>query len=252
MILDSADGCIPKTSGQPRRTPVPRWTKECGDAIRARKRAFKRFDRNSTTENLIAFTKARALARRIIKEAKAISWRKYVSSLNRFTPTSQVWIRIKRISGRFSSSPLPVLRVNNRNIIHPFNVAEEIARSLSERCGVGSNRGQTTRRQVGREPRAVDFSNTERAAYNEPFTMAELASAISSLRSVAEGPDSVHNDMLRRLPTVALEALLATLNSLWDRASSNMLAGGATAPAVMPPAPPPSRPKIEPLGGGAL
>ena len=60
MVLDSADGCIPKTSGQPRRTPVPWWTKECGDAIRARKRAFKRFDRSSTTENLVAFRKARA------------------------------------------------------------------------------------------------------------------------------------------------------------------------------------------------
>ena len=82
MILDSADGCIPKTSGRPRCTPVPWWTKECGDAIRARKRAFRKFDRSSTTENLIAFRKARAFARRTIKEAKAVSWRNYVSSLN--------------------------------------------------------------------------------------------------------------------------------------------------------------------------
>ena len=216
ILLSSSDGCIPKTSGRPRRTPVPWWTKECGAAIRARKRAFRKFDRSSTTENLIAFRKARAFARRTIKEAKAVSWRNYVSSLNRFTPTTQVWTRIKRISGRLSSTPLPALRVNNRDIIHPFNVAEEIARALSERCRVGSSRSQSTRRQVGREAGVVDFSTTERTAYNKPFTMAELTAAISSLRSVAEGPDGIHNDMLRHLPAVAQEALLATFNSLWE------------------------------------
>ena len=216
MVLNSADGSIPKTSGRPRRTPVPWWTNECGDAIRARKRAFRKFDRSSTTENLIAFRKARAFARRTIKEAKTVSWRKYVSSLNRFTPTTQVWTRIKRISGRYSPSPLPVLRVNDRDIIHPFNVAEEIARSLSERCRVGSNLRRPTRRLAGREAGSVDFTTTEQLAYNEPFTMAELTSAISSLRSVAEGPDVIHNDMLRRLPAVAQKALLATFNSLWE------------------------------------
>ena len=70
--------------------------------------------------------------------------------------------------------------------------------------------------QAGREAGTVDFTTTEQLVYNEPFTMAELISAISSLRSVAEGPDVIHNDMLRRLPAVAQEALLATFNSLWE------------------------------------
>ena len=174
IILDSADQSIPKTSDQPRRS-VPWWTKECRDAIRARERAFRRFDRNSTTENAIAFRKARAFARRTIKEAKAVSWHNYVSSLNRFTPTTQVWTRLQRISGRFSSSPLPVLRVNNRDISHPSNVAEEIARSLSERC----QDRQSTRRPVQGDPGAVDFTTTESLVYNEPFTMRELTAAIN-------------------------------------------------------------------------
>ena len=114
---------IPKTSGQPRRTPVPWWTKECRDAIRARERAYKKFDRRSTTENLIAFRKARAFARRTIKEAKAVSWRNYVTSLSRFTPLTEVWTWIKRISGLCSSSPLPVLRVNDSDVTHPSEVA---------------------------------------------------------------------------------------------------------------------------------
>ena len=184
--------------------------------IRARNRAFKRFDRSSTTDNLIAYRKARALARRTMNEEKVASWRNYIGSLNRFTPTTQVWTRIKRISGRCSSSPLPVLRVNNSDIIHPFDVAEEIARSLSERCRGGATHRQSTRRQARREQDFVDFNTTVHKSYNEPFTMAELSAAIDSLRSVADGPDAIHNDMLRRLPAAALEALLATFNSLWE------------------------------------
>ena len=45
--------------------------------------------------------------------------------------------------------------------------------------------------------------------------MSELKSAISSLKCVAEGPDFVHNEMLRHLPPVALNALLQLFNLLW-------------------------------------
>ena len=106
--------------------------------------------------------------------------------------------------------------MNNSDIIHPFDVAEEIARSLSERCRGGVTHRQSTRRQARREQDFVDFNTTEHKSYNEPFTMVELTAAIDSLRSVAEGPDAIHIDMLRRLSAAALEALLATLNSLWE------------------------------------
>ena len=216
LILTSADGSIPRTSGQPRRPPVPWWTKECGDAIRARKRAFRKFDRSSTTENLIAFRKARAFARRTIKEAKAVSWRTYISSLNRFTPTTQVWTRMKRIAGQCNSVPLPVLRVNDRVLTHPAMVADVIGRALCERSRLGETGLRSTRGRVQRAPETVDFSTSEHAEYNEPFTTAELENAINSLRSVSEGPDAIHNDMLGHLPAVAQEALLAVFNSLWE------------------------------------
>ena len=72
-VLDSANGCIPRTSGRPKHTPIPWWTDACKDALRARKRAFKQLDFRSTTENLIAYRKAKAFARRVVNEAKADS-----------------------------------------------------------------------------------------------------------------------------------------------------------------------------------
>ena len=123
---------------------------------------------------------------------------------------------MKRIAGRYSSVPTPVLRVNDTDISHPSDVAEVLGRALYERCR-GQNTGSRPVRLRGRrEPDAVDFGTAEPTTYNELFTMAELMSAINSLRSVSEGPDAVHNDMLRHLPASALEALLGTFNSLWE------------------------------------
>ena len=81
----------------------------------------------------------------------------------------------------------------------------------------------------------MDFTTTERLAYNEPFTMPELTSAISSLRSVAESPDAIHNDMLRHLPAVALEALLATFNAIWETGTSPAVWHQATVIPVLKP-----------------
>ena len=97
-VIDAARRSIPRTSGAPHRTPVPWWTEECREAIRARRRALRAFDRHATTENLIAFRQARAAARRTILQAKRASWREYVGRLNRCSPISQVWSQVKQIS----------------------------------------------------------------------------------------------------------------------------------------------------------
>ena len=217
VILCAARKSIPRTSGKPSRTPVPWWSKECQEAIRARRRAFRAFDGHATTENLIAFRQARASARRVILEAKRLSWRRYVEKLNRFSPVSQVWSQIKQISGRFSAPSLPVLRVHGQDVLHPLDVANEIGRAFADRCGTANADPLFLQHKRRTEAGGVDFSTAEELAFNQPFSLSELKSAISGLRSVSEGPDEIHNEMLKHLPTSALQALLAAFNRLWER-----------------------------------
>ena len=165
---------------------------------------------------MIAFKKARAAARRTIMEAKRASWKEYVNKLNRFTPVSQVWSQIKRISGLHSSPPLPVLEVGGQAVIQPADVANEIGNAFAERCRVSNADPAFLRRKRRIETLPVDFSTSEQLSYNRPFSKAELRSAITKLRSVSEGPDMVHNDMLRHLPDCALDALLVIFNHLWE------------------------------------
>ena len=165
----------------------------------------------------MALRRARAAARRTLLDAKRASWREYVGRLNRRSPTSQVWSQIKQISGRFSARPLPVLQIDGRYVLHPAQVADEIARKFAAGCGT-ANADPLFRRHRGRcGTSSVDFTTSEQLTYNQPFTLAELKSAVSGLPSVAEGPDEVHNDMLRHFPISVLKVLLAVFNRLWER-----------------------------------
>ena len=215
--LEAARKSIPRTSGNPLRTPVPWWTQECKEAIRARRRAFRAFDRHSTIENAIAFRKARAKAKRVVLEAKRLSWRKYVEKLNRCSPISQVWSQIKQISGRFSAPLSPVLRSQGQDILDPCDVANEIGRAFAERCSTGNSDQLFLQHKRRSEAEEIDFSTTEELSYNQPFSLKELRSAIAGLRCVSEGPDEIHNDMLKHLPSTVIRALLATFNKLWER-----------------------------------
>ena len=99
--------------------------------------------------------------------------------------------------------------------MHPAEVAEEIGRALCERSRTDQSDVSFTRYRLQCEAAGVDFRTSERFSYNDPFTLPELKFAISSLRCVVEGPDGVHNVMLRHLPESALDALLRLFNSLW-------------------------------------
>ena len=216
-LIEVAQDCIPRTSGAQQRVPVPWWSDSCLKAKRARKRALRTFDRNSTTANMIAYKKAKAAARRTFNEAKKSSWRAYVSQLTRFTPIAEVWSRIKRISGRSCSVPLPVLRVLGRDVMRPADVANEIGRAFSERSRGACLDETFVRHRTRCERTGINFTTSDRLAYNDPFTMTELQSSINCLKSVAEGPDMIHNEMLRHLPPSILDILLTLFNSLWER-----------------------------------
>ena len=114
---------------------------------------------------------------------------------------------------------LPVLTVEGREILPPVDVANAIGHALAKRCSTSGADPTFLRHKARSEARPLDFSTTEHLSFNKPFTMAELKCAVVGLRSVAEGPDQVHNDMIRHLPACALNTLLALFNEIWETMS---------------------------------
>ena len=215
-IVQSASKHIPKTSALPKRIPVPWWSEDCRIAIRERRRRDRIFKRHPTTENLIRFQKAKAVARKTVREAKRKSWITYITTINRFTPLSSIWRRIQRISGRGSPIQLPALTLPNGNIItNPQDVANHIGEKWAERWTLGTTHPTFLRYKRASERSPIDFACSESLAFNDVFTFDELERAIRHLRSTAAGPDSIHNDMLKKLSDQSLSALLSFYNHIW-------------------------------------
>ncbi|GFX91013.1 putative RNA-directed DNA polymerase from transposon X-element [Trichonephila clavipes] len=73
-IRNAADAAIPKTSNLTRKLCKPWWNSSCQQAKKEQRRAWGIFRRYPTTENLIAFKRAKALARRIRRQCQRESW----------------------------------------------------------------------------------------------------------------------------------------------------------------------------------
>ena len=74
--------------------------------------------------------------------------------------------------------------MNDSEVNHPSDVAGVIAPTLVERCWEGQNDLQSTRRRARRDPEIEDFSASEKTDCHESFTISEVTSVISTLKSV--------------------------------------------------------------------
>ncbi|GFX55926.1 probable RNA-directed DNA polymerase from transposon X-element [Trichonephila clavipes] len=69
-IRNAADSAIPRTSNSPRKLCKPWWNASCQQAKMEQRRAWGIFRRYPTTDNLIAFKRAKALARGIRRQCQ--------------------------------------------------------------------------------------------------------------------------------------------------------------------------------------
>lgn len=101
------------------------------------------------------------------------------------------------------------------DVVHPERVADEFGRYLAERCRANVDVPVFAALKQQSETSPIDFSTDCQLSRNVDFWTFELKTALKSLRDVAEGPDEVHNLLLKCLLPPVLTTLLWVLNDLW-------------------------------------
>ena len=89
--------------------PVSWWNEECRHAQVLKKRAERANRRNHTVQNMIRYKRAKAKCRYIMKKARIDSFQQYIKSINQNTILHEIWKKVKKIEGKFSPSPVPVI-----------------------------------------------------------------------------------------------------------------------------------------------
>ena len=215
ILLQIAEKTIPKssTSSKPRK---PWFDEECKQAIKSRKKAEKSFRRTLTQSNLSSFRIYRAKARRTIKRKKRASWKQFVSSINHRTPMNKVWNMINRIKGRTSSSTVKHLNINNEIVTDKTDIANTLAEQLAFNSSSKKCSQNFLKHKRISEKKKINFKSSNEEYYNRDFSEDELKSSLSRAHDTAEGPDKIHYQLLKHLPTESMALLLDIFNYIWQ------------------------------------
>ena len=209
-ILTASTSSIPKTKVcQTKRPCLPWWTPECKSERTKVRSAFKIMKRNPNPTTIKTYKRRQAIKVRTYRQAKATSWKNYVSKLNAKTPTSQIWQKIRKINGKYTPKPYPNLRIDQKIITSPNEVANAFAEYYAS---------ISTAKHQHRIPQKINQNvNNGNADINLDFTMRELEESIRQLEEgKSTGEDQIENTMIKQLPPISRKYLMDLLNKMWN------------------------------------
>ena len=216
LLTKAAETAFGKTKGHQRtKFSKPWWSPECSKVVAQRRRAKKLMERRPTPANVMDFRRLSGKAKRIIKNAKRESWRKFCKNLSAETPRGQVWKVIRNMNGKGSgaSSDVP-LEINGLQLRNASAKANLLADKLANTIGVESPQIDPGEAQVIQSARVSAWEDR----FNSRFTLEELKNNIKDLPGdKATGDDEVHNQFLKNLEDHTLIELLGLINRSWRR-----------------------------------
>ena len=215
-ITQAAEKSYP-LSKNGKRLPTPWWSKDIEAARTAKRKARKKWKQNHSLVNMIAYKKQQAQVKRMIKAAKRTSWKQFVGSINRMTPSSIIWKRIKAING-VNRNRETALEHDGRLITDPEEQANLFGEYYSQKCHLVN--------PAYNPEEHSDFANTIQSSIDLlceaedqsdlPFTLRELDMALDDLKPSATGEDRVHNQMLKDLTPNGKNVVLGLFNEIWE------------------------------------
>ena len=209
-ILTASKVSIPQTKISNMKRPcLPWWTTDCAIERRKTRSAYRHMKRNHNPTTVRTYRRRLAIKVRTFRKAKTLSWRNYVSKLQAKTPTSQVWQKIRKISGKYTPKPHPILKIHGSNITSHKEVADAFAKHYASIS--------STRNQQQMPHYLLTDNRSEDPALNLDFNMRELEGSLQQLEAKkATGQDKIENSMLKNLPSISKCYMLDLFNKLWN------------------------------------
>lgn len=214
-IMEAADRTIPKNFHRPRKLRHPWWNEACTKAYREQKKLWGVFRRYPSTDNLLAFKRAKAVARRTRRQSQRESWIRYTSSLTVRTPPKCVWRKVKAANGLYQEFSLPVLTANSTIYSAPEDTVDVIGKTFASVSDPSTYSPAFQERKRRAEQTSINLRSRKHFPYNCDFRMYELRRALREVHISSPGPDGISYQMLRNLAPESLHYILALFNRIW-------------------------------------
>ena len=215
ILYKIAEKTIPKTSTETKKKKKPWFNDDCKTSIQKRRQALRQFNTRPMHQNLENFRVFRAKARRTIRDSKRKSWKQYVSKLNSRTSIKKVWDMVRKSQGKGKSASVNHLKKNNTHMTSKKDIANTLADNFSEKSSSENYSAKFRKIKDQQVKQKLKFTSDNSESYNSKFSLTELTDALSKAHDSSPGPDDIHYQLLKHLPSSALSILLEIYNSIW-------------------------------------
>mgnify|MGYP001553615755 CR=1 FL=1 len=243
LLIKAAMECVPSSSYGSYRVRRPWFDKECERAVRLRKTTLQRYKWHPDHEHRAIYIKARAEARKIIKQKKRESWKNYISKINARTSATQVWDMIRKITGRRMNRVANHLQEADGTLVEDApDIANCLAKTIAHNSSTSHYNQKFQKHKQNVESRALSFHSRNNEVYNEAFSLGEFQHALRGSHDTAVGPDEIHYSFIKHLPVSVQSVVVDLFNRLWIGGSFPALWGMATVIPIAKPGKDPSIP----------
>jgi hypothetical protein len=132
------------------------------------------------------------------------------------TPTKTVWDMVRRISGKHSTAKVHHLDHNGTKITDIKEISNIIGQTLSDNSSSTHYTPKFQKHKKQQEKKKLNFKSNNTEYHNQPFSLRELKQALKKAHDTSPGPDRIHYQLLKHLPTRCLTVLLAIFNTIWQ------------------------------------
>lgn len=136
------------------------------------------------------------------------------------TSITEVWKKIKSISGKSNLTVPEALLTNNDDVAtDPEEILEIFADHFEKVSGSLNYEPTFLATKDYEEKESLKFESVDEFDYNTPFNIRELENALSTCKDSAPGHDTIHYAMVFRLSTNDKSELLQLYNRIWRNGS---------------------------------
>ena len=122
---------------------------------------------------------------------------------------------IRKISGKNTSSPIKHLSKNHIKATNKKDIADLLAKTFSKNSSSTNYSKPFQNIKKNAEKTKLNFKSNNLEDYNQPFSLSELTDCIMKSHNTAVGPDEIHYEFLKQLPSCSLDFLLQAFNEVW-------------------------------------
>ena len=180
-LLDIAVDNIPKTSPFPRRKAKPWFDEDCQAAKKERNKANRIAYKHPSAANSMRARLIQARTKKLFKQKKRDSWKKYVSSVNVNTPSKKVWDMIRKITEKNVASPMHHLKDDNGTLITDrVQMANTLGAAIEKSSSSNNYSKESQSIKAQKEKQKINFKTNRNLRYNKKFTMKDLKRSLKS------------------------------------------------------------------------